>query len=476
MTAVVRVYGAVLLCRRLLRALVAAAASSAVVFVVLIPVVVAVAVGWLIAGRTWPGGPGETAIGLIIIVSAFLLFLGAQVLTVMWLVRGAARGSAPVGYALLALAVLGIGISGADLADRIPRIQTGPNPGGELLGAAVNLFPLYIAAAFIYAAIGVIRLARHPLRETLTVHERQPGWRQALVNLTGWPGGALLETRSARVRAFAALALLCEGSAFSAYFVTGSTADLPNASLFAGVIVVAVGWPVSIAMMYGLLALADWLWDRSRRAGQMSLVQITAADRRAPVLFLRSFTDDQVSLTAARVPLYLRILDPGIVAHKFEELIVSRCSQLGPVVAIGRPRDVQPPIGAAREYLADQVWQPYVVNLMDQAAAVVVSLSMTEGLAWELDQIRLRGHLGKTLLVIPPDLTCQRTAVATRAAQAGLKLAADQLADPALHPIAGWLRSDGEPAVTVTRRLTELAYDVALRLFIAGRSRAEGNS
>ena len=90
-------------------------------------------------------------------------------------------------------------------------------------------------------------------------------------------------------------------------------------SLAVAVALVLFFWPLSVGVLYGLLALSQWLWTLARRAGQPSLQEVLALDARAPVLFLRSFQDDQVALGAARVPLYLRVMDPGIVSHRFED-------------------------------------------------------------------------------------------------------------------------------------------------------------
>jgi predicted dinucleotide-binding enzyme len=46
------------------------------------------------------------------------------------------------------------------------------------------------------------------------------------------------------------------------------------------------------------------------------------ADPRKPVLFLRSFANDQISLSKAKMPWLLRFFDPGAVAGTLKELLV----------------------------------------------------------------------------------------------------------------------------------------------------------
>src|ERR1700733_9080082 len=70
-------------------------------------------------------------------------------------------------------------------------------------------------------------------------------------------------------------------------------------------------------------------WPSQQPAGYAT------APRRPPILFLRAFRDDQVSLAAARLPLLMRLIDPGSIGGSLEELIVQEYTGLGPVVAIG---------------------------------------------------------------------------------------------------------------------------------------------
>lgn len=70
--------------------------------------------------------------------------------------------------------------------------------------------------------------------------------------------------------------------------------------------------------------------------------------------------------------------------------------------AISNPREDLPPLGAARENIANECWQDDVKKYMDQAAWIVLIVGSTKNLRWEISQILERGHRGKTLVVFPP--------------------------------------------------------------------------
>ena len=77
---------------------------------------------------------------------------------------------------------------------------------------------------------------------------------------------------------------------------------------------------------------------------------------------------------------------------------------MGPVIAIGRPGESVPPLGAAREYLAGEVWRDHVREFIEQAQLIVVVLGGSEGLVFEYDLLAAHEAIDKLLLVIPPDV------------------------------------------------------------------------
>src|SRR5262249_33990786 len=89
-------------------------------------------------------------------------------------------------------------------------------------------------------------------------------------------------------------------------------------------------------------------------------------DRRPPVLYLRSFLGEMLD-----DPTRINLLTD-------EELICQVFKQIGPVIAIGRPGEHLPPIGASRFYYSDDEWQDEVKKLMKGAQVIVVKPGISQ--------------------------------------------------------------------------------------------------
>lgn len=473
-------YGAALLCLRLLRALLANTAFAIALFallgVVLLIVMLGAGAGWLVLDQPWLTTVRWSAVG-ILIVGSLIVVLAVMVVIFIHAYTRAVRGSAVVSWLLLSLGALFLVGSIADLAIHASRAfsVSASARGTEVFESARDLWPIYVAVGFLYGAWGLIQIAGGGDLGVLFDHAHGENRRVSFYRMMGIPivpGDHRPQLR--RALGFAWLAFACEGFAFGTYFTSGSADQVPSMTLaLAGAIVLFV-WPLSVALLYGLLALSQWLWSLARRTGQPSLQDALAMDRRPPVLFLRSFTDDQVSLASARVPRYLRVMDPGITRHRFEELLIFGFGNVGPVIAIGNPSDGRPPIGASRQYFGAGDWQGQVLQHMSRARAIVVSLSYTEGLAWELDQIRERGYLPKVLFIVPPELSRNVHDVRMRAARAGLLLNAANLSgedgvgdDLHNHVLACWSIGPDSETIVCSSHPSELDYEIALRFFVA---------
>ncbi|GAB6190760.1 hypothetical protein JCM39068_05090 [Desulfocastanea catecholica] len=142
---------------------------------------------------------------------------------------------------------------------------------------------------------------------------------------------------------------------------------------------------------------------RSRRLLMKSYEEQKQTDPRPPFLFLRPFRDDQITLRDAPLRWYMRIFDPGVKALTLEELLVQTYADLGPIIAIGNPSDALPPIGASRQYVAENQWQEIVCSLMDNSQKIIVAVSDTQSVLWEIDTLVKHGHLAKTVFVFPPN-------------------------------------------------------------------------
>ena len=85
-----------------------------------------------------------------------------------------------------------------------------------------------------------------------------------------------------------------------------------------------------------------------------------------------------------------------------ENEVVQILDRSGPVLAIGRPREVIPPLGAARIYVHDEDWQNLVRVLTYFARIVFLRVGDTSGFIWELRHLRTGCDPLKLLLFFPP--------------------------------------------------------------------------
>jgi hypothetical protein len=127
-----------------------------------------------------------------------------------------------------------------------------------------------------------------------------------------------------------------------------------------------------------------WLYKQGQRHFLTPAEKVMAADRRPPVVYLRSFvTEDRIGE---------------------EEIALSRIlGAVGPFVAIGSPRDPLPPLGASRFYLPGADWQSFVTNLVQRARLVVVLAGQTPGLEWELRLCRRELDPLQLIIALPKD-------------------------------------------------------------------------
>ena len=147
-------------------------------------------------------------------------------------------------------------------------------------------------------------------------------------------------------------------------------------------------------------AMAGRIWSRGRRLSALRLQEVRTADRRSPVLLLRSFRDDSLPLEK-RYHLFW-FLFAARETLTLEGFVVDRVWRLGPVIAIGNPGDRLSPLGAAREYVGEDRWRGHIREYLDESAHVVCILGDTPGVGWEYQQIEAAGKDDRVLVVFPP--------------------------------------------------------------------------
>jgi signal peptidase I len=147
----------------------------------------------------------------------------------------------------------------------------------------------------------------------------------------------------------------------------------------------------------GGLAYLYTLGSRMRQAGADELLD---ADSRGHVLLLRAFSRDAQEVSRPVSDLAIGKLESRSTLT-FEELLVDAFAPLGPPIAIGRPGEALPPLGAGRVYVADDAWQGKVRDLATHAARILLVFDATPGVQWEVLEIG-SANAPRTVLVLPP--------------------------------------------------------------------------
>jgi hypothetical protein len=142
---------------------------------------------------------------------------------------------------------------------------------------------------------------------------------------------------------------------------------------------------ISLAILFGFLKL--------RRIGKSLRVnprQQLLADPRIPILYLRPFfhsaPEDQKLATAMS-----QMYSPPTFTLTRQEPVTESDANLanslrtiGPVVAVGVPKEKLSPPGAIRLYFEADEWQQGVADLMSISRLVIIQAGSTGGLEWEM--------------------------------------------------------------------------------------------
>lgn len=217
------------------------------------------------------------------------------------------------------------------------------------------------------------------------------------------------------------------------------------------------------------------LYRRGRRLAAYDAKALMKEDERPIVLYLRSFTDDDVKIRTAVTTRRSLIeqLSPRRF-DRFEEVLAWELNRVGPVVALNPPGTSLSPIGAARTTLGNDEWQATISQWMEEAALIVVNAppaQATEGLRWELQQIRDNGLWRKTLFVCPPVVgnELRRRWAEFLPLLSDLGIEAPDIPDDAGRVLAARLEKEAW-RVAVASRFTERTYIAALRELVAAQA------
>ena len=182
------------------------------------------------------------------------------------------------------------------------------------------------------------------------------------------------------------------------------------------------------------------VWSFGRRARARTYDRVRADDQRAPVLYLRSFSEESdvfVSFPARRFS--DKLVDAVEATARLEGSVpdeVRRPSfeqffgpafdtRIGPLVALGNPAEYLSPLGAAREYVADERWKGEIQRLAETSCCIVASAGRTAGLEWGVGPAAADRALSQA---VPHAAARRRQPLGTRCGPA----------EP--HRLLGWLR------------------------------------
>ena len=188
---------------------------------------------------------------------------------------------------------------------------------------------------------------------------------------------------------------------------------------------------------------------------------------KAPVLLLRSFADDIAGIPP-------NALIPRLLwrRKRLEETIGRQLSQAGPFVAIGKPGETLPQIGAHRLYVADTEWQDVVKSYIARAQPIILVAGKTTWVQWELANIVAASRIAHLLIVFPRNADSERAErwQNLKPAFAGTPWSAAAEAADVAGALALFVHGDGF-VVIKSRAAHESDYEAALRVatFMMGR-------
>jgi len=152
-------------------------------------------------------------------------------------------------------------------------------------------------------------------------------------------------------------------------------------------------WWIMPVWFAGSVGVSTGVWCRriGRRILAVQAFDVRRNDSRPPILYLRSFQFDQSLLPVET-----------LIPMTYEERLARRLNKVGPFVAIGRPGELLPELGAQRVYVGHDSWQQQVTDLMQCAGAVLVAAGgRSEGLRWEVDQATFVVEPERLLIFVP---------------------------------------------------------------------------
>jgi uncharacterized RDD family membrane protein YckC len=167
-----------------------------------------------------------------------------------------------------------------------------------------------------------------------------------------------------------------------------------------GFVLVFVNPLIGAGVWVGITFGAAKLLRLGKRHRARGAVDVLANDPRPPVLYLRSFGADERAAKSVGRAISIRGVEFTVPTTE-EEQIAQVASRIGPLVAIGRPNEELPTLGAARMYLADDQWQARVLDMIARSSIILMRAGMTQGFWWEVEQVVRHNRPDRLVWLVP---------------------------------------------------------------------------
>lgn len=128
----------------------------------------------------------------------------------------------------------------------------------------------------------------------------------------------------------------------------------------------------------------------AKRRLALSAGEAIMKDSRPPILLLRAFDSDSITVQVG-------FMDQ----QRLEEVLATDLDEIGPFIAVGRPKERGPHLGAARDYIPDNLWQHTVERWMVASQVIFAISTESVGLMWELEKLKSLGLTSKVILIAP---------------------------------------------------------------------------
>jgi hypothetical protein len=135
-----------------------------------------------------------------------------------------------------------------------------------------------------------------------------------------------------------------------------------------------------VFMIFLMLIPGAFLYHRGRQYAAQARTESIVTTSKAHVLYLRAFETDRSFKVWQSQWAYWAFLGTE------EEKLADVLRPFGDLIAIGRPNERLPTLGAARIYTSDEEWKDVVERQMQAAQLVVIRAGGGENVFWELTQ------------------------------------------------------------------------------------------